>query len=359
MSYPVVSVVLPVYNVGQFLERCLDSLVYQSCLPIEIIAVNDGSTDNSREILENYRSRLPMMKIVDQENRGLAETRNIAFMLASGKFIYCLDSDDYITPKCIEIIIREMEQYQLDVLFFSTHLEFHDNIGHEKNISRYYQRPRKVLDKILSAEVYFNTCITERVKTGQGYSVVVWGYAFRRETYSNLTFKTRIFEDEYFTTELLLSRPDARVKCIAARLYWHTLRKGSITTTSNKAKRALAILETLSLLLVRIGEINNVVTVKCLDQYMDLLYIDAIKYNLNDTMKVFSAHKIICYLSSRLDGLYIDSSTENGLILLLKLVNRVAQDTGVVNEGFYQEIKSKLIMAIENKKTMLSINKVC
>ena len=68
MNHPVVSIILPVYNVSAYLERCLDSLVAQTWRHLEIIAVNDGSTDNSRDILARYQSRLPGMRIVDQDN---------------------------------------------------------------------------------------------------------------------------------------------------------------------------------------------------------------------------------------------------------------------------------------------------
>lgn len=117
MNHPVVSIILPVYNVSAYLERCLDSLVAQTWRHLEIIAVNDGSTDNSRDILARYQSRLPGMRIVDQENRGLAEARNAALASASGEYIYCLDSDDHIASDGIETIVREMEKHHLDALF--------------------------------------------------------------------------------------------------------------------------------------------------------------------------------------------------------------------------------------------------
>ncbi|HAU5603589.1 TPA: glycosyltransferase [Citrobacter koseri] len=354
MNHPVVSIILPVYNVSAYLERCLDSLVAQTWRHLEIIAVNDGSTDNSRDILARYQSRLPGMRIVDQENRGLAEARNAALASASGEYIYCLDSDDHIASDGIETIVREMEKHHLDVLFFSTHLEFHLHHISNNMISGYYQRPRNLINKTFHAETFFNHCITERARTGHGYSVVVWGYAWRRKTYAHMRFKTPFFEDEYFTTELLLSVPDAKVRCLADRLYFHTIRNGSITTSSSKAKRALAILDTFRLLLPRAGNISNPQTVQCLNRYTGMLYQDAIIRNLPETLPLFSAQKMIHYLASIFHELYVDTPTENGLVLLHALINQIARDSNIIDESEFIALSGRIELAIKNKRRILA-----
>lgn len=356
MSHYDISIILPVYNVGPFLERCLDSLLEQNCQKIEIIAINDGSTDNSLEILERYATRFTSLHIVSQENRGLAAARNTALSLAKGKYIYCVDSDDYLAPKCVTTIIHEMDRNQLDVLFFATHLECKDNLVYLQTVSSYYQRPRSVINKTLDAQTFFNTCISERVKTGQGYSVVVWGYAWRREHYANLRFHTRYYEDEYFTTELLLSRPKAKVRCIADRLYHHLLRSGSITSSTDQVKRTLAILDTYRLLLPTAGEVTDKKTQQCLLHYVDMLYLDAFTHKLQHADKVFSAQKMIYFLAASLHDLYIKSTTENGLVIMLHIVEKIAQDADLADKKEVRDTIARIRLAVDQKRelTMLT-----
>ena len=91
-----VSIIVPVFNVEQFLGKCLDSLVNQTLKDIEIICVNDGSTDNSLEILNNYAKQDLRIKIINKKNSGLSTARNTGMKIAQGKYIGFVDSDDWV-----------------------------------------------------------------------------------------------------------------------------------------------------------------------------------------------------------------------------------------------------------------------
>lgn len=91
-----ISVVVPVYNVETYLEECLNSIINQTFSDIEIICINDGSTDSSLDILNDYSKKDDRIKIINQENKGLGATRNKGIDLAKGKYIFFIDSDDYI-----------------------------------------------------------------------------------------------------------------------------------------------------------------------------------------------------------------------------------------------------------------------
>ena len=116
---PKVSVIIPVYNVEQYLCECLDSVINQTLKDIEIICVNDGSTDNSLQILKQYAQQDKRFIIINQNNCGLSCSRNNALKIATGKLIVFLDSDDYITLDSIEKIFNQMILYDLDMLSFS------------------------------------------------------------------------------------------------------------------------------------------------------------------------------------------------------------------------------------------------
>jgi glycosyltransferase involved in cell wall biosynthesis len=354
MAQPVISIILPVFNVSAYLERCLDSLLAQTFTDFEIIAINDGSTDNSLDILKSYLPRMPTMTVIDQQNKGLGETRNIALERAKGTFIYCVDSDDYLLPGCLKTIAREMQQSSLDALFFSTQMEFLRELSHTDQLSAYYQRPRAMLNKVMSAEDFFNGCIHARKTTGNGYSVVVWGYAFRRLSYETLRFQSRCYEDEYFTTQLLLGQPQAKVKCLADRLYVHSLGGSSITTTTPQIKRALAILDTLRLLLPTAGGLTRLTTVKSLCDYADMLYIDAIFRNFAVAQAAFPVQKMIRYLAGSLHDLYLNSPSEHGLTLLYRIMYLLAKQGEVLEDPDMAELLEQVRTALANKKHLLA-----
>ena len=111
-----ISIVIPVYNVEKYLRECLDSILNQTLTDIEIICINDGSTDNSLQILEKYASKDERIKIINQENKGLACARNTGINNATGKYIFFLDSDDYLLPNIIDKLYDEAQIYDVDIL---------------------------------------------------------------------------------------------------------------------------------------------------------------------------------------------------------------------------------------------------
>lgn len=108
MNQPKVSVIVPVYNTEKYLRKCLDSLVFQTLEDIEVVAVNDGSPDNCKAILEEYRERFPeKMQVIHKENGGQASARNIALGMCRGEYIGFLDSDDFVHEDMFEKLYNE------------------------------------------------------------------------------------------------------------------------------------------------------------------------------------------------------------------------------------------------------------
>lgn len=112
------SVIVPVYNVEKFLAKCLDSILSQDFDDYEIIAVNDGSTDSSLEILNEYSKLTDKIKIIDQPNKGLGGARNTAIEIACGEFLVFVDSDDFISPKMLSTLSVYFDEFNLDILSF-------------------------------------------------------------------------------------------------------------------------------------------------------------------------------------------------------------------------------------------------
>lgn len=114
------TIIIPVYNVGNHLSRCLDSIFVGNTMDgdFEVIAVDDGSSDNSYDILQEYASRYKQLKIYHQENQGSSVARNKALDVATGKYIMFVDSDDFVEQDCINTILQEALTTDIDVLFF-------------------------------------------------------------------------------------------------------------------------------------------------------------------------------------------------------------------------------------------------
>ena len=112
------SIVVPTYNVEKYIANCLDSLLDQdlSADIYEILVINDGSTDNSPKIATKYSESHDNVIVVNQENGGLSEARNKGIALAKGKYIYFIDSDDYIAKNTLGLIMETLETHDLDLL---------------------------------------------------------------------------------------------------------------------------------------------------------------------------------------------------------------------------------------------------
>lgn len=121
-----ISLILPIFNGYVFLHKCLKSVFFQTYPNIEIICVDDGSTDDSLKILQQYAQKDSRIKILTQENQGAAAARNLGLSIAKGKYVIFLDSDDYFEPDLIETSIAQAEKFKADMVIFKA--EAFDNV---------------------------------------------------------------------------------------------------------------------------------------------------------------------------------------------------------------------------------------
>lgn len=137
---PLISVVIPVYNVEEYLEECVNSVLNQTYSNVEIILVDDGSTDSSGDICDRFQLEFSNVSVIHQANAGLSEARTVGFRTANGKYIYFLDSDDYIAPDTFEKLCMIAEADSSDVVFFDAH-SFIDKSDEpvKQNYKRHYK----------------------------------------------------------------------------------------------------------------------------------------------------------------------------------------------------------------------------
>lgn len=228
MKTPLVSVVIPVYNVERYLEECLNSVLRQTYQPIEIIAINDGSTDRSPDILHQYEQKYRNLKVLHQENQGNSVARNRGIEEATGKYIYFLDSDDYILPETIENLVGAMEEHDLDLVRFAAE-PFLDRVDYKDfNINLYDYSKFFEEGKVYNKEEFLRANI-------RGFSPSPCLYLLKRDLLirNEIRFQSGIMhEDELFS--LLVYLNTNRAMYDANFYYKRRYRSGSLMTSQRE-----------------------------------------------------------------------------------------------------------------------------
>ena len=116
---PEISVIIPVYNAAEFLPRCLDSVLQQELQDIEIICINDGSTDNSEQVIKEYAGKDDRIKLISRPNKGAAAARNAGIKAAEGKYIAFVDADDFLNPGLFKLFTEKNAQNDVDIFMFN------------------------------------------------------------------------------------------------------------------------------------------------------------------------------------------------------------------------------------------------
>lgn len=219
-----ISIIIPVYNVEQYLEKCLNSVLVDNQFAGQVICVNDGSTDGSLAILEEYAKRaesgewrVESFLVIDQPNAGLSAARNTGLNYATGDYVFFLDSDDWVLPGALERILSRIDGE--DVVYF--------------NAKKYYEEQNEyegdyALEELnhISGQTYFAAVYD---KPRNLPYVCVWGGFYKRSFLleNNLYNEPGIYhEDTYFTPQVLLKAQ--RVSSVNEYLYVYRVRKGSI-----------------------------------------------------------------------------------------------------------------------------------
>ena len=217
-----VSVVIPIYNVEDYLEECLDSIVNQTLEDMEIICINDGSTDNSLNILEKYSNIDNRIRVFNQENKGVSVSRNRGMKFCNGDYIYFMDSDDIIELYALEEAYNFSKSHDLDILFLKL-INFYHETGEQVKL-KYFEMPflkpfnRKIFD------------FTDLGGNALKLCVAPPGILFKNNLIQSLQFKEGyIFEDNLFLAEAMLKAK--RVSFLDEYLYNRRIRKNSITTS--------------------------------------------------------------------------------------------------------------------------------
>jgi len=224
---PLISVIVPIYNVEPYIHKCVDSILAQSYANFEIILVDDGSPDNCGKICEKYASDNPSVKVIHKENGGLSDARNAGLDIAKGEFICFVDSDDWCEKEMLQTAFDAMELSKCDMVAFGT---FHDFIENGKNF-RTVIKSAKCEHRVNSFEESLSLLIAESL------SVTTCSKLYKKKVFANLRFpKGKLFEDTWIFPKLFEN--GCNMFIIEKPLYHYAIRNNgnNIIATFNPQK---------------------------------------------------------------------------------------------------------------------------
>lgn len=209
-----VSIIIPVYNVEKYIEECILSVQKQTYSNIEVILVNDGSTDNSSDICNYYSSIYNNVHIIHQVNQGVSVARNNAIKKANGEYLLFVDPDDIISEVYVEKMVKNIENLNIDMV----------ECGYTNNLSMLYNNLSDGIVNIYNSQFIFNYMLSNREFNGY-----IWNKIFKRDIIikNNISFEENIliWEDMYFVLKYLKSIHN--VAFISDKLYYYRIRKNS------------------------------------------------------------------------------------------------------------------------------------
>ena len=201
-----ISVIVPVYNVAEYLPKCLDSLLGQTLKEIEIIVVNDGSPDNSEEIVKDYQKRYMNIKYYYKENGGLSDARNFGLKYATADYVTFVDSDDFISFDMMEKMYNEIVVSKSDIVVCEFNYVYGDKLVRSYSNLNYTDVPDKK---------YLLT------------PPMAWLRLYKRELFDNIQFKKGIYYEDLELTPKLV-KYTKKISFVNEGLYFYVIRSGSI-----------------------------------------------------------------------------------------------------------------------------------
>ena len=220
MVEKLVSIIIPVYNVEKFLNECVDSVLTQTYKNLEILLVDDGSTDNSGIICDDYLSKDQRIKVIHKKNGGLSSARNSAMDIMKGEYVYFLDSDDYISSDLIERYVSLMECFKADIVQ-GTSYEFWGDVNSKIDHSKLESKP----------EVFYTEEALKNMLMDEKLCHAAAGSLFKSCLFDNIKFPMGKLYEDFATTYYVVAKANKIVYIDDKRCFYRT-RPGSIMNSA-------------------------------------------------------------------------------------------------------------------------------
>ena len=290
MKYPLISVIVPVYNTEQYLDQCIRSIVDQTYHKLEILLIDDGSTDASGIICDKWNKVDKQIRVVHQQSLGLSVARNTGLNMCSGDIITFVDSDDYIDPNMYSEMFRRMEKDQSDIVICASHRV--DVNGRVLNVS-----------EVIEGTIDTRQALLELIRQ-RNIKQTIWNKLYRREIVQSIEFEVgKVFEDVYWSYRAIGN--STKISLISNVFYSYLFRENSITQTAYSEKNLDAL----------DGLYNSCEYVKKLfPELFDEVLLAYMGYCLNhmqDALKTHQSKDILDNIKNRLSYHKTGNSTKN------------------------------------------------
>ena len=258
---PLISIIVPVYNVEAYLAKCVDSILAQTYTNLEIILVNDGSSDDCGRLCDEYAKQDKRIKVIHKKNGGQSDARNVAIDIATGEFISFIDSDDYVIDNYIMTLYLLIEKYKckVSVALYTTFVE-----GSTPNI----------VDEVYKEDCQTNIKAIEEMFYQKKYDTAPWAKLYHSSLFTTgIRYPEGIIYEDLATTYLLIFQSDKVAFC-NKRIYNYLLRKDSSGRSpfgSQKMDSALKVCELMESHLDILGKVMQAYQCRMMSFFFHLL----------------------------------------------------------------------------------------
>ena len=218
-----ISVIVPVYNVAPYLEKCVNSIIAQTYTNLEIILVDDGSTDGSAAMCDELANKDNRIVVIHQKNNGVSAARNVGLANALGQYISFVDADDYISPIMIASIYNSLKAADADISICS--FDYVDCIDDEKHIVQSPVKDEVISGRQLISEKMFN----DSYKTI--FWSALWNKLFKKQLFDGVVFPDIVVYEDLFVLPEIFEKCQ-RIACISSNLYYYVQHSKSVLHTT-------------------------------------------------------------------------------------------------------------------------------
>ena len=299
-----ISVIVPIYNVEKYLPKCIDSILNQTYQDFEVILVNDGSTDGCLKICVDFQNLYPnRIRIINKDNGGLSDARNVGIQAAKGEFISLIDADDYISPYMLETLYTCIQETKAD-LAACRYVKVKDD-----NFCFNNGKEERIL--INGDDLIYGIYTAKYPKI----DFVAWNKLYRKETFdkNNFTYPVKKYhEDEYLTHKIM--HVCKKIILTNQELYGYRFREDSIVNTPNTDK-VFDYIEALEDTMLTYRN-NNKLAACSLFRYMAVLYMKRKLYPKRSLERSKINRKIVKYVDLVVRQQKINLKRKIGLVLI-------------------------------------------
>ncbi|MBQ8534727.1 MAG: glycosyltransferase [Bacilli bacterium] len=221
-KYKLISIIVPVYNMEKYIDKCINSIINQTYKNIEIIIVDDGSTDKSSKIIDKYKKIDKRVKVYHKKNGGLADARNYGLEKATGEYIGFVDSDDYIENNMYKKLYNNLIKYKADISVVNYNLVYEKDFNYKKNF-------KEISDKL----IILNKIETIKLLLDDNkFGNYAWNKLYKRELFNNIKYPIGRKMEDLGTTYKIIEKCN-RIVYDPIPLYNYLQRNNSIVNTIN------------------------------------------------------------------------------------------------------------------------------